>query len=72
MPTNPVEVGAVLGHLREHVSPSWSRNGDSTPAILRLVDAVVVNYWTSEREERDEVQVFDRRKKLFPFQLESA
>jgi hypothetical protein len=69
MPQNPVEVGAVLGHLREHVPPSWSRNGDTTPAILRLDDAVVVNYWTGERQERDEVAVYDRRKKLFPFRL---
>ena len=67
MPENPVEVGAVLGSLREHIPPSYSRGGDSTPAILRLDSAVVVNYWTGEREERDEVAIFDGRKKIFPY-----
>jgi len=37
------------------------------PAILRLDDALVVNYWTGDREERDELAVYDRRKKIFHY-----
>lgn len=65
MPANPVEVGAILGSLREHVPPS--ARGVAAPAILRLDDAIVVNFWSGEREKRDEVAIYDRREKVFHY-----
>lgn len=69
MPRNVVEDGAILGHLREHTSAAWARNGDSIPATLRLTDAVVVDYWTGGRVERGEVEVYHRGVIRFPFRL---
>ena len=67
MPDNPLELGAILGNLHEHISSDGrSRGGYSS---MRVKDAWIIDYRAGTRTFVDEVWVNHRENFKFPFRI---
>lgn len=56
-PDNPVEEGVVIGNLTAHKSAGPS-NGHRGFQVLYLDDATVIDRWTGERTEHEQLEVY--------------